>query len=59
MAKERKEVCMICGKESKDIICNNCQARVQGDAVEGKKRSEKGVNVGGDVIADRTVGHKN
>lgn len=59
MAKEKKEVCMICGKESKDIVCQNCQACVQGDANEDKKRSEKGVDVGGDVLADKFVGHKN
>lgn len=59
MSKPRKEVCMICGKASKDIICQNCQARVQGEAVGEKKRAEKGVNVGGDVIADRRIGHKN
>ncbi|MGH7884328.1 MAG: hypothetical protein ACRENO_01385 [Thermodesulfobacteriota bacterium] len=59
MSKPKKEVCMICGKASKDIICENCKAKVRGDAVGEKKQMEKGVNVGGDVLADRKIGHKN
>lgn len=59
MSNKRKEVCMMCGKESKEIICEKCEARVRGEAVANKKKMEKGVNVGGEVLADRAVGHKN
>lgn len=59
MSNKRKDVCMICGKESKEIICDMCKAHVQGDAVTQKKKMEKGINVGSEVLADRAIGHKN
>ena len=59
MAEEKKRKCTVCGKPSSQMICENCKAHIQADAVGEKKKSEKGVNVGGDVLADKTVGHKN
>ena len=59
MAEEKKRKCTVCGKPSSQMICDNCKAQIQADAAGEKKKSEKGVDVGSQVIADKTVGHKN
>ena len=59
MSEEKKQKCTVCGKENPTTICEKCEAKIQAEAVGEKKKSEKGVNVGGEVIADKTVGHKN
>ncbi len=35
--------CLVCGKPSPDIICSNCEIRIQAEAVDHKTRSEKGL----------------
>ena len=61
MAEQKKEVkkCLICGKPSPSTICESCSTNVQAEALGEKKKDEKGVNVGGEVLKDRAVKHKN
>ena len=59
MKDKKKHVCTVCGKPSNQTICESCKAHIQAEAVGEKKKSEKGVKVGGEVIADKAVGHKN
>ncbi|NIP31635.1 MAG: hypothetical protein GTO02_19225 [Candidatus Dadabacteria bacterium] len=59
MSEKEEKKCTICGKPSPVTICEKCQATVQAEAVGEKKKSEKGVDVGGEVIADRAAHHKN
>jgi len=35
--------CLVCSKESPDIICSNCKARIQAEAIDHKTRIEKGM----------------
>ena len=35
--------CLICGKLSSDVICVNCKAKIQAEAVDHKTRIEKGL----------------
>lgn len=35
--------CLICGKASSDVICVNCKAKIQAEAVDHKTRIEKGM----------------
>ena len=59
MAEKKEHKCTVCGKPSPRTICESCEAHIQAEAVGEKKKSEKGVRVGGEVIADRTIKHKN
>ena len=52
---ERKKVCMICGKPSEPSICDECKARIQGEAAGEKQKVEKQVRVGSEVEKDRLV----
>lgn len=36
-----KEVCMICGKPSKESICEPCKSKIQAENLERKRESEK------------------
>lgn len=36
-----REVCMICGKPSKESICEACKSKVQGEAFHKKIGAEK------------------
>ncbi len=38
----RQSVCMICGKPSKDMICDPCKAKVRGETLHKKLEEEKG-----------------
>lgn len=58
MTVEKKHKCTVCGKPSPMTICENCEAHIQAEAVGEKKKSEKGIKVGSDVLADRAAGHK-
>ena len=58
MTEKKEHKCTVCGKPSPQTICEPCQAHIQAEAVGEKKKSEKGVKVGGDVLADKAVGHK-
>lgn len=58
MTDQKIHKCTVCGKPSPLVICNNCEAHIRADAVGEKKKSEKSVNIGADVIADRVAGHK-
>ena len=49
MSKEKKKVCMLCGRPSDDIICDACKADIQGEALEKKRRIDKGVRVDREV----------
>lgn len=35
--------CLVCGKLSPDIICSNCEIRIQAEAIDHKTRTEKGL----------------
>jgi thiol-disulfide isomerase/thioredoxin len=35
--------CLVCSKPSPDIICSNCEIRIQAEAVDHKTRTEKGL----------------
>jgi alkyl hydroperoxide reductase subunit AhpF len=35
--------CLICGKASADVICVNCKAKIQAEAIDHKTRIEKGM----------------
>jgi hypothetical protein len=35
--------CLVCGKLSPDIICANCEIRIQAEAIDHKTRTEKGL----------------
>jgi hypothetical protein len=39
----KDKVCLVCGKLSPDIICGNCEIRIQAEAVDHKTRLEKGL----------------
>ena len=58
MTEEKKHKCTVCGKPSPQTICDTCEAHIQAEAVGEKKKSEKGIKVGGDVLADKAAGHK-
>jgi len=38
---EKKKVCMVCGKPSPTTICEACEARIRGEALEHKQEIEK------------------
>ncbi len=40
-AKPRRQVCMICGKPSKETICEACKTKVQGELLQKKRETEK------------------
>jgi hypothetical protein len=52
---EKKKVCMICGKPSESSICDECKAKIQGEAAGEKEKLEKQVRVGSEVEKDRLV----
>ena len=58
MTEEKKHKCTVCGKPSPKTICDTCEAHIQAEAVGEKKKSEKVIKVGGDVLADKAAGHK-
>lgn len=58
MTEKNKSKCKVCGKPSLQTICESCQAHIQAEAVGEKKRTEKGVTVGSEVLADKAAGHK-
>ncbi len=39
----RDRRCLVCGKLSPDIICANCEIRIQAEAIDHKTRTEKGL----------------
>ncbi len=55
MMTEKKKVCMICGKPSEASICDECKAKIQGEAVGEKQKVEKQVKVGSEVEKDKIV----
>jgi len=58
MSNKENHICTVCGKPSPLTICKTCEAHIQAEAVGAKKKSEKGIKVGGDVLADKAAGHK-
>ncbi len=52
---EKKKVCMICGKPSESSICDECKAKIQGEAAGEKQKIEKQVKVGSEVEKDRIM----
>ena len=58
MTKKGKK-CAVCGKSSPVIICEQCSSNIQAESVGEKKKLEKGVNVGSEVLADKAARHKN
>ena len=39
---QKKETpCLICGKLATESICQRCQARIQGEAIDKKQEKEK------------------
>jgi hypothetical protein len=51
----KKNVCMICGKPSEASICDECKAKIQGEAAGEKQKIEKQVKVGPEVEKDKIV----
>jgi hypothetical protein len=49
----KKKVCMICGKPSEASICDECKAKIQGEAAGEKQKIEKQVKVGAEVEKDK------
>ena len=41
VGKDRR--CLVCSKLSPDIICSNCEIRIQAEAIDHKTRTEKGL----------------
>ena len=39
--KHAKEVCNICGKPSRNTICEACAGKIRGEALANKKHEEK------------------
>jgi hypothetical protein len=52
---EKKKVCMICGKPSDSSICDECKAKIQGEAAGEKQKIEKQVKIGSEVEKDKIV----
>lgn len=52
---EKKKVCMLCGKDSEESICESCKSNVQGEAAYKKQKMEKQVKVGSEVEKDKIV----
>lgn len=48
-----KKVCVICGKESTDLVCESCSAKVQGEAADKKMKVEQSVRVGEEIEAKK------
>ena len=42
MAEKRLPVCQLCGKLSTKTICDACADRLRGEALEKKRKEEKG-----------------
>lgn len=40
-AKKRTKTCSVCGKPSEKIICDHCEAKIRGEALERKIKDEK------------------
>ncbi|MEK6576381.1 MAG: hypothetical protein AAB014_02860 [Nitrospirota bacterium] len=40
-AKKRAKTCSVCGKPSEKIICDHCEAKIRGEALERKIKDEK------------------
>jgi len=40
VSKKKRQICMICGKPSAKEICEACAERLQGEALEKKKKEE-------------------
>lgn len=38
---KRAKVCNVCGKPSEDLICESCEAKIRGEALEKKIKDEK------------------
>lgn len=45
-----KKVCMVCGKPSELSICKECKAKIQGEALDKKKRIEKEAPIEPDLL---------
>ena len=58
MTEKKEHKCTVCGKPGPQTICESCQAHIQAEAVGEKKKSEKSITVGSDVLADKAAGHK-
>lgn len=58
MTEKKEHKCTVCGKLSPQTICDSCKAHIQAEAVGEKKKSEKGVKIGSEVLADKAAGHK-
>jgi hypothetical protein len=41
MEKKKKSVCMLCGNPSPKTICSSCAAKVQGEALNKRKKEDK------------------
>ena len=50
---EGKKVCIICGKESTELVCESCGAKVQGEAADKKMKVEQSVRVGEEIEAKK------
>lgn len=46
---------MVCCKPSESSICDECKAKIQGEAAGEKQKAEKQVKVGSEVEKDRLV----
>jgi hypothetical protein len=51
--KEKKKVCMVCGKPSGASICDSCKAQIQGEALDKKQRIEREVRIGHEIEKEK------
>jgi len=51
--KEKKKVCMVCGKPSEASICDSCKAQIQGEALDKKQRTEMEVRIGPEIEKEK------
>lgn len=40
------KICLVCGKPSPDIMCQNCKAKIQAEAVDHKRKDERSLEKG-------------
>ena len=50
---EKEKKCMLCGKPSRESICEACKAKVQGEAAEKKIKIDKSVETHLEKEADK------
>jgi predicted amidophosphoribosyltransferase len=42
LADAETRICLVCAEPAEELICSTCKARIQGEALERKRREQRG-----------------